>query len=159
MITTIPIEAIYIDNNASSHFHPIKDTVRIYAQLFHSARMSFAGKILTELMLFMLSIIFNYSLFYITIPLIGATETIFNIIMNKYVVFRRFKYHDLLRTVIFTVARYAAYTMGTLAIAYTIPKVPLFASFNIVMLLCVPAEYYLRKLTYLSKYNDVNKER
>ena len=159
MITTIPIEAIYIDNNASSHFHPIKDTVRIYAQLFYSARMSFAAKVLMELMLFLISFIFHYHLFYITIPLIGATEIIFKIIMNKYVVLRRFNYKDLIRTVIVTTIRYGAYTLGTLAIAYKIPAIPLFVSFNFIMMLCIPAEYYLRKLTYLSRYNDVNKER
>lgn len=30
----IPIETIYLDNNAESHFSPLKDTVRIYRALF-----------------------------------------------------------------------------------------------------------------------------
>lgn len=158
-ITTIPIEAIYIDNNSSSHFNPIKDTLRIYAQLFYSARISFAGMILMEQLLLLVSIIFGYHLFYITIPTLCGTKIIFNIVMNKYVVFRRFQYHDLMRTVIYNILRNVAYTLIILLFAYFLPAVPLFASFNIAIVLCIPCEYYLRKFAYFAKFNDINKER
>ena len=42
-ITTLPIETIYINDNASSHFNPLLDTWRIYKSLFYLARSTFAA--------------------------------------------------------------------------------------------------------------------
>ena len=42
-ISTMPIKAIYIDGNKSSHFNPVKDTVRIYKRLFSSLWPSFVS--------------------------------------------------------------------------------------------------------------------
>ena len=35
-IRSVPIRTIYIDNNASSHFHPLRDSARIYSVLFRN---------------------------------------------------------------------------------------------------------------------------
>ena len=35
-IRSVPIRTIYIDDNASSHFHPLRDSVRIYSVLFRN---------------------------------------------------------------------------------------------------------------------------
>lgn len=53
-ISEVPIKTIYIDNNRSSHFNPILDSIKIYALLF---RFSFSG---------IISFIFDYSLFALT---------------------------------------------------------------------------------------------
>lgn len=42
-IDEIPIETIYLDENASSHFRPVRDSVRIYAPV-----LTFAGSSLTS---------------------------------------------------------------------------------------------------------------
>lgn len=42
-ITEVPIQTIYIDDNASSHFRPIKDGLLIYKNLFKFALASFGG--------------------------------------------------------------------------------------------------------------------
>lgn len=39
----LPIETIYIDNNAGSHFNPLKDSIRIYRELFRFSLSGFAG--------------------------------------------------------------------------------------------------------------------
>lgn len=158
-ITTIPIEAVYIDNNASSHFNPIKDTLRIYARLFYSARITFLSWFIIEQMLLIASIFCGYSYLNITIPVIGSTGVIFNIILNKFVVFRKFRYRDLLRTVVYTVLRFVVYSMWVYFVKHTMPFIPLFISFNVIVILLVPAEYLVHKLLYLSKYNDIVKER
>ena len=36
-ILEMEIETIYIDNNASSHFQPVRDTFRIYGQILKAA--------------------------------------------------------------------------------------------------------------------------
>lgn len=42
-IVELPIETIYIDNNSGSHFNAIKDSFRIYRELFKFSASSFAG--------------------------------------------------------------------------------------------------------------------
>ena len=43
IITEVPIQTIYIDDNASSHFRPIRDSFIIYKNLFKFALASFSG--------------------------------------------------------------------------------------------------------------------
>ena len=157
-ITTIPIEAIYIDNNSSSHFNPVKDTLRIYARLFYSARMTFISWIIVEQMLILVSMFFGYEHMHITIPTIGATSAVFKIVMNKFVVFRGFAYKDFLRTIIYTVLRYSVYTVFLIIFKFTMPFIPIFISFNLICFLIVPAEYIMHKFVYISKYNDIIKD-
>lgn len=38
-ITEVPIETVYENNNESSHFHPIRDSARIYKSIFSSRKM------------------------------------------------------------------------------------------------------------------------
>ena len=158
-ITTIPIEAVYIDNNAPSHFNPLKDTLRIYARLFYSARITFASWLIMEKLLLFASIFYGYNDIHITIPAIGASGVIFNILLNKFVVFRSFRYKDFLRTIIYTILRFIAYSSIVGLFKLLLPAVPLFISFNLIVILLIPAEYLVHKLLYLSKYNDIVKER
>ena len=154
-ITTMPIEALYIDNNSSSHFNPVKDTVKIYARLFYSARITFASWLIMETMLLFISIFLGYHATHITIPTIGGTGVIFNIILNKFVIFRNFRYKDLMRTVINTILHFAVYSLGVWLFKFLMPVVPLFISFNLFVIICIPTEYLIHKLLYLSKYNDI----
>ncbi|MBR2476690.1 MAG: glycosyltransferase family 2 protein [Clostridia bacterium] len=154
-ITTIPIEALYIDNNSSSHFSPVKDTLRIYAQLFYSARVSIASWLIIEKLLLFASIFFGYEQTHITIPTIGATGVVFNIILNKFVVFRDFRYRDLMRTAIYTTLRFIGYSIGITFFKFTMPFIPLFISFNFFVASLIPAEYLVHKMLHVSKYNDI----
>lgn len=49
--TEVPIEVIYIDNNESSHFNPIKDSLRIY-KVFMKFCLSSFGSALLDLIIF-----------------------------------------------------------------------------------------------------------
>jgi len=158
-ITTIPIEAVYIDNNSSSHFNPLKDTFRIYARLFYSARITFLSWFLMEKMFLLASIFFGYSYLHLTIPIIGSTGVMFNIVLNRFVVFRKFKYRDLIRTVVYTVLRFVVYSWWLYFCSYSMPVIPMFISFNSIVILLIPAEYLVHKWLYLSKYNDIVKDR
>lgn len=158
-ITTIPIEALYIDNNSSSHFSPVKDTLRIYARLFYSARITFAAWLIAEQLFLLASLILGYKYIQITIPIIGAAATAFCILLNKFVVFRGFRYKDLMRNVVYTLLRYSVYSAWIMMFKYSLPQVPLFISFNMIAILLIPAEYLVHKLLYVSKYNDIVKDR
>lgn len=49
--TEVPIEVIYIDNNESSHFNPIKDSLRIY-KVFVKFCLSSFGSSIVDLLIF-----------------------------------------------------------------------------------------------------------
>lgn len=159
IITTIPIEAIYIDNNSSSHFDPVNDTVRIYKRLFWSARITFASILIIEQMILAISILMGYNFLHITLPTVGATAIAFNVVLNRFVVFRKFRYRDYMRVMVYTIIRFIFYSWGLWVFKLFMPYIPLFVSFNIIAIVMIPAEYLIHKLLYLSKYHDVNKER
>lgn len=159
-ITTIPIKAIYIDDNKDSHFNPVADTVLIYRRLFSTAWPSIVGLVTWEIMLLLVSIIFKYNLYYVHIPGFGIAATFISVIFYKFIVFRRFRYADGFRSVIYALVRYTAYTAGT-AVIHSIfgSWLPLFMAVNAIMLILLPIEYYLRKGMHLAQYKDINKER
>lgn len=158
-ITTIPIEAIYINNNSASHFNPVKDTLRIYARLFYSARATFISIVVLEPLVFLFSLLFGYSMLHITIPSAFAAASLIKIFINYFIVFRNFKYKEITRTIIYAVVRCMVYILGTYLIGSILPDIPMFVSFNFVAVICVPMEYWFHKAMYFAKFKDVNKER
>ena len=106
-ITTLPIEAIYIENNASSHFNPILDTYRIYRSLFLLARGTFFSIIAAELAILFAGIWFSspqYTLF--IIPVVGGIELLTVTLLNRYVFLRQLPYREHFNTVSYTMIMY-----------------------------------------------------
>ncbi len=157
-ITTISIEALYIDGNKSSHFDPVRDTLRIYKRLFKSAWVSFVTFAVYQEIIFVLGLIFGYRFLQFTVPLAGATSAGLCFIFNRFIAFRRFKYRDWIRMIGFTVVRFMMLTGGCLFASYATPNLPMFIAFNITLIISVPLEYYVRKLMHVARYNDINKE-
>ncbi len=157
-ITTIAIEAVYIDDNKSSHFEPLKDTLRIYKLLFSSAWVSFVSALLCEILIVLSGIFFGNRLIYLTVPSAGVIAAFFSVIINRFIAFRNFKYGDGTRAVIFTIIRFVAYTLMCMLISLILPRIPLFVSFNIVVIILTPLRYYAHKAVHLARYRDINKE-
>ncbi len=67
----VPIRTIYLDENDSSHFNPLKDSIRIYRTIFAFAASSFASSLI------------DLGLFYLCISLLSymMPEGIWNIVM------------------------------------------------------------------------------
>lgn len=85
------IETIYIDNNASSHFNPLKDSLRIYRQFFKYMIASLSSFVI-DISLFhvfagVLSVVFP--VYYIFISTYGArfVSSVFNFLINHNKVF------------------------------------------------------------------------
>lgn len=157
-ITTIPIDAIYIDNNGSSHFNPVKDTARIYVRLFSTAWPSFASFHTWEVLMLICSFVLKYRFITFTVMTAGVFALFLTIVFYKFIVFRNFNYSDMLRTVVYGLTRYVIYTAGTMIIHALIPKMPMFLALNLIVFLFVPIEYYFRKGMHVASYRDVNKE-
>ncbi len=149
-VSTLPIEAIYIDNNQSSHFNPVGDTVRIYRSLFRLALGSFIAFGLAEVLVLIASLIFGYDHLLITLPTVAATSCIANVLLSQLVFFRNTKCYDQLNILIYTVFWYGFYTLGCLLLMYALPGWPLWVTFNMVYIACIPLRFYLQKFIFIA---------
>lgn len=151
-ITTLPIETIYINDNASSHFNPIKDTLRIYKSLFWLARSSFFALLASEIGVIVASFfdgkISNESL-WITLPLIGAGSLVVNTALSQFWVFRKIRCADHMGNLIYTIFVYFLYTMGCMLLRYMMPWMPLWLAFNIMLIVALPIRYFFHKCLHL----------
>lgn len=90
-ITEVPIQTVYLDNNASTHFHPLRDGAKIYARLLRS----FPLFLLSSLLSFALDYGLFNALYYlarlgagpatVVARLFSAME---NYLFNRHIVFR-----------------------------------------------------------------------
>ncbi len=152
-ITTVPIEAIYIENNASSHFSPVKDTIRIYKSLFSLAFGTLFAFALTEILMLMASIIFNISYLGFIVSSIGGISLLLHIILNRFVFLRKINIGDDISTIVFTIIYYFVYTLICKLFYFIFPDVSLFINFNIVYIVCLPLRYFLHQLIFIATTN------
>lgn len=149
-ITTLPIEAIYIENNASSHFNPIGDTVKIYKSLFSLAFATPISFLLTELLLLAATFTVNNRYIGFTIPTIGAFSMLTYILLNKFIFFTRISFREFLSTTMYTIIYYFVYTLMCYTLAFMFPQNTLFLNFNLVFLVCLPLRYFLHQLIFIA---------
>lgn len=163
-ITTLLIDAVYIDGNRSSHFDPLRDTLRIYRRLFGSALASLGSILLVELVLFIETLVLpkvlpvqfpsGFRNLLLAVPKAGFASAAFCIVMDKFVLFRRVRYAAARNTIAQTLLRFIAYT-ASCALLYPLP---IFLSFNLSAVLFIAPEYYLHKFMHTARYRDINKE-
>ena len=62
-ITQLPIETVYLDGNQSSHFDPLRDTLRIYRRMLDTARGSVLAWLLHVAAILLLSLTLGWHFF------------------------------------------------------------------------------------------------
>ena len=149
-IATLEIEAIYIDNNQSSHFRPVTDTVRIYKSLFKLAIGLFIGLAVAQVWVALSSVFLGYRHLALTVPGAGAISYLVTAIVNRYFVFRHTKCYDYLTLLIHQVIAYFMYYLGCALVGYACPQIPLWVAFNLVYLVYMPLRYWLHKFTFIA---------
>lgn len=160
-IATLPIETIYIDDNASSHFNPIKDTVRIYKSLFYLARATFIALLASEIAAVAISLLpgrWGSDTIWLTLPLIGAGSLVVLTVLNQFVFFRKVGCQDHWTNLLNTVVNYFWYTLGCMLLQYMSMQylnwqIPLWLSFNIVLIAAMPIRYLSMKYFYVVQNN------
>ncbi len=149
-ITTLPIDAIYIENNASSHFSPIADTLRIYKSLFSLARGTVISFLLAEMILFIASFFTKTQYIPIVVSVVGAISLLACILLNKFVVFKKEASIEYFTTIGYTVIYYFVYALMCWLNSLLLPQLPLFLNFNMVYLICVPLRYFMHQLIFIA---------
>lgn len=90
-IKEVPIETIYLENNQSSHFNPIRDSIRIYSRIFKYCFSSLMGAGI-DIFIFSMTVVWyaRYIDQYIAMATLTACicAGIFNFYFNKNVVFK-----------------------------------------------------------------------
>lgn len=147
-IATLPIKAIYIDGNKSSHFNPVKDTVRIYKRLFSSLWPSMLSVALWEVLAFAISFFMTYSQAEIAVPTAVMISTLISILLQRFVVFRKVSYKDYFRTLLFGAIRASAYTGFLKLIGIFTHSIPIFIVLNIAVILVLMVEYQIHKIMH-----------
>lgn len=100
----VPIEVIYIDDNSSSHFNPIKDSIRIYKLFVKFCLSSFGSSILDLLLFTIVCFVLNpnklglisghfVTVYYVVIATVVARifSGIFNYYINRWIFGNRSK--------------------------------------------------------------------
>lgn len=149
-IATLPIEAIYIDNNESSHFNPFLDTLRIYKSLFSLAMGSMIAFLVEELLVLTLSLTLGYNRLVIFMPTVAGCGYLVEYLLNRWIFFRRTHCYDYFTKLVYTVILYIFYMLGCLLAMYALPGLPLFAAFNLVYVVCIPLRFLLYKFTFIA---------
>lgn len=149
-VCTLPIEAIYIGNNESSHFNPIADTVRIYKSLFLLSRGTFFSFVAAEILVTTCSFLLGYNHLFLTMPGIAALTYLICILLNRYLFFKNVPNYDYWATLVFTVISYFFYTILCVIFYLLLPQVPLIIAFNIIFLICIPLRYMLHKFIFIA---------
>lgn len=147
-IDTLPIDAVYIDGNKSSHFNPVADTVRIYKRLFSSVWASCLGVLVWAVLSVVSLLLWGYRGALVSVPgavMLSATLTV---LLNRYVVFRKIRYRDGVRTYLCALIRAAVYTGVLFPVAVFLPQFPPILALALVSVLVVPMEYYLHKFRH-----------
>lgn len=150
-IKTIPVEAVYIDGNYSSHFNPLKDTLKIYRQLFYSARGSFFAFSLSEILLLITSLTVDWKYLFMTLPTIGIITVTFDVFFCRAFSMRDIKFKDFGVMMVRTAIRYSVYIAFIWIMSLALPNLSPFITFNLISLLYVAPEFFLFKLIYKIK--------
>ncbi len=149
-IATLPIEAIYIGNNESSHFNPIGDTVKIYRSLFWLARGTFIAFFVAELCIFLASLFLGRQHLLFSIPTAGALAFATDVLINRFVVFRSLPRFNYWTTPIYTIIWYFLYMLMCALLLALYSTISLFLAFNFVYILFLPLRYFLHKFTFIA---------
>ena len=143
-LRTTPIETIYLEGNAGSHFQPLQDTLRIYRCLFSSARASICGAVLAQTALAVLSGTLGYRLVWLTLPLLGLVSGAFCQLVNRLFVFRGRPLRwagDLGRVTV----RYLLLGAACAGLGRLLPRLPLFWAVQLLQLLLLPLRWFFHK--------------
>ena len=90
----LPIETIYIDNNAGSHFNPLKDSIRIYGEILKFSVSSFLSFLVDYIVFVCIVALFGPTVSMVLFANVFAriTSAVFNYSINRNFVFAGYDY-------------------------------------------------------------------
>jgi len=146
-IRTVPIKTIYIDDNRSSHFNPIRDTLRIHKNMFFGAGGSLISVFLSVILVSLIDIFYGFEMWPLRLYAVGMLSIILSWVLNRFVWYREFSFRGDKRLVFSAILRWILYILVILSIHTVLPFVPLTICFLVTVFLVMVGEYFTRKFT------------
>lgn len=151
-IRCLPIEVIYLNDNQSSHFDPIRDTARIYLRVLCTARVSVCMAALHLALMCVVAWLLGWQYSALTIPLAALLIAVLGYLGNRFLVFRGLPYGCGPRTFVVTAVRTSLRFM-ICSLFNMIPGMPFLPAWMAACVLTVPVEYaFLRLLALWYEY-------
>lgn len=157
-IREVPIETVYIEDNASSHFHPVRDAWRIYKMILMFAASSLVAALVDYVLVLLLEPLFSYVTAVtapaVSAPLLAATavarvvSSLCNYFINGKLVFEECSKRSILRYYLLVVAIYAV--NYTLLVALDM-ILPLWLAKLIVEIVLYPISFYMQRRFVFAK--------
>lgn len=157
-IREVPIETVYIEDNASSHFHPVRDAWRIYKMILMFAASSLVAALVDYVLVLLLEPLFSYLTAVtapaVSAPLLAATavarvvSSLCNYFINGKLVFEECSKRSILRYYLLVVAIYAV--NFTLLVALDM-ILPLWLAKLIVEIVLYPVSFYMQRRFVFAK--------
>lgn len=150
-ILEVPIETVYIEDNKSSHFHPFRDSWRVYKIILSFVSTSLFC-FLFEWVLFLLcghllaTLSMNAELaLLISTALPRVCSSLLNYLLNRKVVFQSGNSTSLARYILVAVVIYGLH-YGLLWVLTEALPVPNWISFVIAQAICYPTSFLLQRM-------------
>ena len=148
-ICEMPIKTIYINENKSSHFKPVEDTIKIYKAVFKTSFATLFFSAVTLICVLLFDIFMSWNYFYITIPASCLVCAAFRFIINKLIVFKNINYRASFTSCLINIVRSALYTASCFLLSFL--RLDMFVSFLISVVFFAAVQYYCFKLSYIIK--------
>ncbi len=143
-IDTVPIEAIYIDDNSSSHFNPLLDTLRIHRRIFISSFASIIAFLVSLHMILTASFVTGWEHWGYVVYSTCVFSAMISWVMNRFVWYHGFNFKSERRLFFLSAIRLVLYELFILAI-HTLLPVPLFVAYLMAVVIVIFAEYFMLK--------------
>lgn len=146
-IRTVPIKTIYIDDNRSSHFNPVRDTLRIHKNMFKGAGASLISVAFSIILVAIIDIFFGWSMWPLRLYSIGVLSVMVSWSLNRFVWYRRFAFKGDKRLIFSAILRWILYVLVVLSLHVALPVLSFTFCFLIAVFLVMVGEYFTRKFT------------
>lgn len=146
-IRTVPIRTIYIDDNRSSHFNPIRDTLRIHKNMFFGAGGSLISVFLSIILVSIIDIFCGFDMWPLRLYAIGMLCIMLSWVLNRFVWYREFNFRGDKRLIFSAILRWVLYVLVIMSLHIAMPFLSLTFCFLITVFLVMVGEYFTRKFT------------
>ncbi|MBQ4105765.1 MAG: glycosyltransferase family 2 protein [Clostridia bacterium] len=144
-IDTIPIETIYIDDNSSSHFNPVLDTLRIHKRIFVSSMASIIAFLVSLYLILIASFLTGWEHWAYIVYSTSVSSAMLSWVLNRFVWYHGFNFRCERRLFFLAIIRFILYMLVMFLLHSLLPVVPLFICYVVTVGLVVVAEYFLLK--------------
>lgn len=146
-IRTVPIKTIYIDDNRSSHFNPIRDTLRIHKNMFFGAGGSLISVFLSIMLVAFIDILCGFDMWPLRLYAVGMLSVMVSWVLNRFVWYRKFNFKGDKRLIFSAILRWVLYVLVIMSLHTVIPSLSLTFCFILTVFLVMVGEYFTRKFT------------